>query len=72
VQRYKGSIDLRVERDAYVIVVVRGDALGPVLPGSPAQAAPTALAITNPIYLDRDGDGKWTPPNAPVKSPSGK
>jgi hypothetical protein len=43
-----------------------------VLPGSPAQAAPTALAITNPIYLDRDGDGKWTPPNAPVKSPSGK
>jgi len=67
VQRYKGSIDLRVERDAYVVVVVRGDALGPVLPGNPGQSPPTALAITNPIYLDRDGDGRWTAPNAPGK-----
>ena len=48
VQRYKGSIDLRVERDAYVVVVVRGDALGPVLPGGANQSPPTALAITNP------------------------
>jgi hypothetical protein len=64
VQRYKGSIDMRLERDAYVVVVVRGDALGAVLPARAAQAAPTALAITNPIYLDRDGDGRWTPPNA--------
>ena len=62
VQRYKGSIDLRLERDAYVVVVARGDAIGPVLPGSASQSPPTALAITNPIYLDRDGDGKWTPP----------
>jgi hypothetical protein len=66
-QRYKGSIDLRVERDAYVVVVVRGGALGAVLPASAGQSAPTALAITNPIYLDRDGDGRWTPPNAPTK-----
>ena len=67
VQRYKGSIDLRVEKDAYVVVIVRGDALGAVLPGNPGQSAPTALAITNPIYLDRDGDGRWSPPNAPPK-----
>ena len=33
VQRYKASIDLRLERDAYVVVVVRGDALGAVLAG---------------------------------------
>lgn len=72
VQRYQGSIDLRLERDAYVVVVVRGDALGAVLPGSTAETAPTALAITNPIYLDRDGDGKWTPPNAPLKGPGAR
>ncbi|HXU73760.1 MAG TPA: CehA/McbA family metallohydrolase [Polyangia bacterium] len=64
VQRYKGSIDLRLERDAYVVVIARGDIIGPVLPAAASQSAPTALAITNPIYLDRDGDGKWTPPNA--------
>jgi hypothetical protein len=68
VQRYTGSIDLRLEKDAYVVVVVRGDALGPVLPGGAGQSAPTALAITNPIYLDRDGDGRWTAPNAPAKA----
>ncbi len=62
VLRYKGSIDLRLERDAYVVVIARGDAIGAVLPGSSTQSPPTALAITNPIYLDRDGDGKWSPP----------
>ena len=72
VQRYKGSIDLRLEKDAYIVVVVRGDALGPVLPGNPNQSAPTALAITNPIYLDRDGDGRWTAPNAAAKAPTVK
>ena len=63
-QRYKGSIDLRLERDAYVVVVARGDALGVVLPATSSGSPPTALAITNPIYFDRDGDGRWTPPNA--------
>lgn len=64
--RYKGGIDLKLERDAYVVVVVRGDApLGVVLPPDDGQSAPTPLAITNPIYLDRDGDGRWTPPSPP-------
>jgi hypothetical protein len=63
--RYKAEIDLRIERDAYVVVVVRGDApLGPVVPPSAGQSPPTALAITNPIYLDRDGDGHYTPSEA--------
>lgn len=64
--RYKGTVELRVERDAYVVVVVRGDApLGAVLPPDDGQSPPSALAITNPIYLDRDGDGRWTAPNPP-------
>ena len=72
VQRYKGSIDLRSSATPTSSWWCAGMRSVPVLPGSPTQAAPTALAITNPIYLDRDGDGKWTPPNAPIKSPSGK
>ena len=62
--RFKGSVELRVDRDAYVVVVVRGDApLGPVVPADEGQTAPVPLAIANPIYLDRDGDGRFTPPN---------
>jgi predicted metal-dependent phosphoesterase TrpH len=71
--RYKGSIDLRIDRDAYVVVVVRGDApFGAVLPPSPGMSPPTPLAVTNPVYLDRDGDGRWVAPNAPVKTPNVK
>lgn len=69
--RYKGGIDLRVERDAYVVVVVRGDApLGVVVPPDEGQSPPTPLAITNPIYLDRDGDGRYMAPSVPVKPPA--
>jgi hypothetical protein len=68
--RFKGGIDLRVERDAYVVVVVRGDApLGVVVPPDEGQSPPTPLAITNPIYLDRDGDGRYVAPNAGAGSP---
>jgi hypothetical protein len=70
--RYKGEIDLRIERDAYVVVIVRGDApLGVVVPANDGQSPPTPLAITNPIYLDRDGDGKYTPPE-PIQPPRGR
>jgi hypothetical protein len=68
-QRFQGSVELRIDRDAYVVVVVRGDApLGPVVPADEGQIAPTPLAITNPIYLDRDGDNHFTPPNPLPKS----
>ncbi len=68
-QRYKGEIDVRVDHDSYVVVIVRGDApLGVVVPSNDTQSPPTPLAITNPIYLDRDGDGKYTPPE-PILPP---
>ena len=71
--RYKGGIELRIERDAYVVVVVRGDVpFGAVLPPDAGQSPPTPLAITNPIYLDRDGDGRWSPPNPGGKVPAVK
>jgi hypothetical protein len=61
--RFSGGIDLHVERDAYVVVMVSGDVpLSPVLATDQGQPPATPLAITNPIYLDRDGDGRFTPP----------
>lgn len=63
--RYQGSVELRIERDAYVVVVARGDApLGAVVTAEEGESPPTPLAITNPIYLDRDGDGRYRAPEA--------
>jgi hypothetical protein len=68
-QRFDGSIELRIDRDAYVVAIVRGDApLGPVVPADEGQPPPTPLAITNPIYLDRDGDNRFTPSSPLLKS----
>ena len=61
--RYKGAVDLKLDRDASVVVIVRGDAsLEPVVSRPEGVPAPTPLAITNPIFLDRDGDGRFTAP----------
>ena len=49
----------RFERDAFVTVEVEGDpdeVYAARLPGF------TPFAFTNPIFVDADGDGKWTPP----------
>jgi hypothetical protein len=53
------EVPLRFERDAFVTVEVEGapDATySTVLPGF----AP--LAFSNPIFVDADGDDRWTPP----------
>ena len=49
--RTDGWISLRVEGD---------DSLDPIVPGSKRPVLP--IAITNPVYVDADGDGKYTPP----------
>jgi hypothetical protein len=60
---WKRSIDLEVRSDAYVVVLVRGDTpLEPVIAHRQGGSQPTPLAITNPIYLDQNLDGKYTPP----------
>jgi hypothetical protein len=68
--RYKGAIDLHLTEDAYVVVLVRGDQpLEPVVSHRAGLPATLPLAITNPIYLDRDLDGKYTAPKAPHAPP---
>lgn len=60
---WKQSIDLKVRADAYVVVLVRGDApLEPIIGHRQDDSQPTPLAITNPIYLDANLDGRYTPP----------
>jgi hypothetical protein len=54
---YSETIHLR--RDSVVVVEVMGPATpvyAKLLPGL------EPIALTNPIYVDADGDGRWQPP----------
>ena len=58
-ERFAGEITLDTPDDAFVVVRVDGDRpLPPVVGGPPAETL-FPVAITNPIYVDADGDGKW-------------
>lgn len=61
-------LPLRFDADAFLTVEVEGHAV----PGSLyAEVAPgyTPFAFTNPIFVDADGDGVWTPPGLPSPVP---
>jgi len=54
---------LRLEKDSWIVVMVRGDRpLDVVLPGSGAKP----FAFTNPIFVDIDGDGTFRAPGPDV------
>jgi hypothetical protein len=53
------AVPLRFERDAFVTLEVfgePGETYRAVLPGH------RPYAFTNPVFVDADGDGRWTPP----------
>jgi hypothetical protein len=54
--RFDEDLPVHVDADAFVSVLVTGDT--PMLPVHNA----TPYTVTNPIYLDADGDGRFTPP----------
>ncbi|MEN8160872.1 MAG: CehA/McbA family metallohydrolase, partial [Myxococcota bacterium] len=61
------TLPLRFARDGFVVVEAEGapsDPWSAVLPGF------TPLAITNPIFVDADGDGVWSAPGLPDPAPS--
>jgi len=67
--RFRGEMDLTTLHDGYVVVRVDGDKpLSPVVgDGKTFTAYP--FALTNPVFLDVDGDGKYRtglPHNHPV------
>ncbi len=49
-----------IARDAFVLVIARGDAPLGDPAGNPAKPM-RSMAFTNPVYVDADGDGAWTP-----------
>jgi hypothetical protein len=61
VVRYSGSIPQTSAVDAYFVIEAGSTAkdLGPMDPGQ------RSFAITNPIYVDFDGNGQWNPPGLP-------
>jgi len=59
--RFDETIELDVNRDGYAILRVDGDR--PMAPnvGDSGSFLVYPMAVTNPIWIDRDGDGKVTP-----------
>ena len=59
--RFDETIELEVNRDGYAILRIDGDR--PMAPnvGDSGSFLVYPMAVTNPIWIDRDGDGKVTP-----------
>jgi hypothetical protein len=59
VQRYRGRLDVECKSDCFVVAWVEGDeSLAPLLP-SWRSRDPRPVALTNPIFADVDGDGRY-------------
>lgn len=59
--RFHVSYPLAVTTDTYAVVRVEGDrSLAPVVGGG-AGVAVTPFALTNPIFLDANGNGTYDP-----------
>jgi hypothetical protein len=61
VDRFRETYDLDVPNDTYVVVRVEGDTpLSPVVGGGTGVSV-TPFAMTNPIFLDANANGKYDP-----------
>jgi hypothetical protein len=60
--RFRGGQDVAVQRDAWIVARVDGDkVLAPVV-GDQKHFDVRPLAVTNPVFLDVDGNGHYDPP----------
>jgi len=65
VDRFHATYDISVPKDSYALVRVEGDrTLSPVVGAGGKDGSVTPFALTNPIFLDSDGNGKYDPPVA--------
>jgi len=61
IQRFHDTFDLAVPNDTYVLVRVEGDkSLSPIVGGG-KDVTVFPFALTNPIFLDTNGNGKYDP-----------
>ena len=59
--RLDTEVDLEVAADSWIVLLVEGDdSLAPIVHDGARPVLP--LAVSNPVWVDADGDGKWTPP----------
>jgi len=64
VARFRQTFDVAAPHDTYVVVRVEGDhPLSPVVGGG-KEVSVTPFALTNPIFLDANANGKYDPPIA--------
>lgn len=59
--RYNETIPLSADADTWFVVIVRGNTRDRVM----ANVLP--IAITNPFFVDADGDAAFTPPGLPAR-----
>ncbi len=61
VLRFRVAVDLPVAGDGYIVVRVDGDKLLAPVVGDTKTFGVRALALTNPIFLDANGNGRYDP-----------
>jgi len=74
VVRFKEGFDVSVPRDGYLVVRVDGDKIMAPIVGDRKTFGVLPLALTNPVFLDVDGNGAYDPavrhgPHAPPEEP---
>jgi hypothetical protein len=61
--RFRGAVDLPVTRDGWVVARVEGnEPLAPVV-GDRTHFDVRPFALTNPVFLDANGNGRFDPPH---------
>jgi hypothetical protein len=57
--RFDGDVEIDASTDTYVVARVEGSDPLPPVAGDGAKLVAFPLAVTNPIWIDGDGDGKF-------------
>jgi len=60
--RLRATVVMPVTRDTWFAVVVRGERpLDPVVGPAPGGGPVHPFAVTNPVFVDKDGNGRYDP-----------
>ncbi len=67
--KYDATLPVSITKDSWIVATVSGSQdLAPVIPWQYGTTAVTPFALTNPIWIDHDGDGLFSPPGNPAAS----